>query len=47
MVRAWLMDNSPADQRLPHRLEGISDVSLQVLAELGVLYWKVRIVECV
>ena len=41
MVRAWYMDSSPADQRMPHRLEGASDVSLQDLAKLGVHYWRV------
>lgn len=39
MVEAWIMDNIEGDQRLPHKA---SDelVSLDVLRELGVLYWK-------
>ena len=36
------MDNAPDDQRLPHRPEGAPDLSLELLASLGVLYWKVR-----
>ena len=42
--RAWYMDNIDADQREPHRLEGYDvdvNVSLNQLAKLGVLYWKV------
>ena len=42
MVRAWYMDSLPGDQRLPHRSEGSQEVSLDKLAELGVLYWKVQ-----
>lgn len=39
-ITAWLMDNEEGDQRLPHRLEGDSDVSLDTLAKLGVLHWS-------
>lgn len=41
MVSAWLMDNSDADQRLPHKREPHEPVSLDELKELGVLYWCV------
>ena len=41
MVRAWYMDNTGADQREPHRPADAADVSLEDLAKLGVLYWKV------
>lgn len=40
MVRAWYMDTDGGDQRLEHRAKGASDVSLEQLKELGVLYWK-------
>lgn len=39
MVNAWLMDDSDADQRLPHKREPNVPVSLDALRELGVLYW--------
>ena len=42
MVRAWYMDTDGGDQRLEHRAKGASDVSLEQLKELGVLYWKVE-----
>jgi len=41
MVRAWYMDNSDVDQREPHRPADASDVTLESLAKIGVLYWKV------
>mmetsp|Transcript_21577 Transcript_21577/g.50796 ORF Transcript_21577/g.50796 Transcript_21577/m.50796 type:complete len:196 (+) Transcript_21577:43-630(+) len=41
MVRAWKMDSSDADQRLPHKLEPCEYVSMDELAKLGVLYWKI------
>ena len=44
MVRVWLMDSSDADQRLPHHLEGSADLSVEDLARVGVLYWKVSLV---
>ena len=34
------MDTEEGDQRLPHRREGDSDVSIEHLAKLGVLYWS-------
>ncbi|XP_064383129.1 uncharacterized protein LOC135331805 [Halichondria panicea] len=40
MVRAWLFDGVPGDQRLPHKREGSQEISLEKLAELGVLYLK-------
>ena len=43
MVRAWYMDTIPGDQRLEHRPHDATDVSLEQLAGLGVLYWKVGI----
>lgn len=42
MVKAWLFDGAPGDQRLPHRLEGSQEISLDKLKEIGVLYWEVR-----
>eukprot|EP00243_Klebsormidium_subtile_P008434 TRINITY_DN39_c0_g1_i1.p1 TRINITY_DN39_c0_g1~~TRINITY_DN39_c0_g1_i1.p1 ORF type:complete len:194 (+),score=64.23 TRINITY_DN39_c0_g1_i1:39-620(+) len=36
---AWYMDESDADQRLPHKLEPNQPVSREQLAELGVLHW--------
>ena len=35
------MSDGPEDQRLPKKLEGSEDLSLDVLASIGVLYWKV------
>ncbi|XP_020638261.1 acireductone dioxygenase isoform X2 [Pogona vitticeps] len=40
MVEAWYMDESPEDQRKPHRLEPNRPVSLERLSQLGVFYWK-------
>lgn len=42
MVRAWYMDTDGGDQRLEHRAKDASDVSLEQLKKLGVLYWKVE-----
>ena len=42
MPRAWYMDNSDCDQREPHRPVNAEDVSLDQLASIGVLYWKVQ-----
>jgi 1,2-dihydroxy-3-keto-5-methylthiopentene dioxygenase len=39
-ITAWYMDSEEADQRAPHRLEGDSNVSLDLLAKLGVLHWS-------
>lgn len=39
MVRAWFMDESEDDQRLPHRLSGSLEISLDYLEGLGVKYW--------
>lgn len=41
MVEAWLMDDSDADQRLPHKREPHAPLSLDDLKTLGVLYWCV------
>ena len=38
-ITAWYMDDSAEDQREPHKKEG-GDVPLEVIAELGVLYWS-------
>lgn len=39
--RAWYMDDKDGDQRLPHMAEGAdSQVSGDMLIDLGVLYWK-------
>ncbi|XP_037661972.1 1,2-dihydroxy-3-keto-5-methylthiopentene dioxygenase-like [Choloepus didactylus] len=40
MVEAWYMDESPEDQRKPHRLESGRPVDLELLGQLGVFYWK-------
>lgn len=40
MVAAWYMNESSEDQREPHKLEPSKDVSLEELAALGVLYWR-------
>ncbi|KHN02748.1 1,2-dihydroxy-3-keto-5-methylthiopentene dioxygenase 4 [Glycine soja] len=39
-IEAWLMDDSNEDPRLSHRRNPNESVSLDQLAELGVLYWK-------
>ena len=41
MVKAWFMDSSDEDQRLPHQLDPPQPVSLEDLENCGVLYWKV------
>ena len=43
MVRAWYMDASGADQRLPHQAAECEDVSLEELSKLGVEYWTVNV----
>ncbi|XP_034965801.1 acireductone dioxygenase [Zootoca vivipara] len=40
MVEAWYMDESAEDQRLAHRREPNEPVSLTLLEQLGVFYWK-------
>ncbi|XP_002738968.1 acireductone dioxygenase-like [Saccoglossus kowalevskii] len=40
MVRAWIMDESDADKRLPHMTEPPQMVDLDYLKELGILYYK-------
>lgn len=42
MVKAWFMDSSEEDQRLPHELDPPKPVSLDDLRNCGVLYWKVN-----
>ena len=42
MVKAWFMDSSDEDQRLPHQLDPPEPVSLEDLKNCGVLYWKVE-----
>lgn len=39
MVRAWFMDASEEDQRMPHRASESNDISLEYLDKLGVKYW--------
>ena len=42
MVRAWYMDESDDDQRLPHMLEPNQEVNMDDLNRLcGLSYWKV------
>ncbi|KAL6194921.1 hypothetical protein ACLB2K_035996 [Fragaria x ananassa] len=40
VIQAWYMDDSDEDQRLPHHREPKEFVSLDQLAELGVLSWR-------
>ncbi|PHU13841.1 1,2-dihydroxy-3-keto-5-methylthiopentene dioxygenase 2 [Capsicum chinense] len=40
VIQAWYMDDSDEDQRLPHHREPKEFVSLEKLAELGVMSWK-------
>lgn len=39
-ISAWYMDSSEEDQRLPHQLNPEKPATLDILADLGVLYWK-------
>ncbi|XP_051128149.1 acireductone dioxygenase 1-like [Andrographis paniculata] len=39
-IEAWFMHESDEDQRLPHHKSPPEFVSLEKLAELGVLYWR-------
>eukprot|EP00605_Chrysophyceae_sp_TOSAG23-4_P001155 GSChrysophyteH1.ASY1.ANO1.1262.1 assembled CDS len=39
-ITAWMMDESDADQREPHRQEPNVEVSLDQIAALGVLHWS-------
>ncbi|XVF38286.1 hypothetical protein REPUB_Repub20aG0087700 [Reevesia pubescens] len=41
-MEAWFMDENKEDQRLPHQLNPNEPVSLDHLAELGVLYWHLN-----
>ncbi|KAF2290162.1 hypothetical protein GH714_003785 [Hevea brasiliensis] len=41
-IDAWFMDESSEDQRLPHHRNPQEFVSLDHLAELGVLYWHLN-----
>jgi 1,2-dihydroxy-3-keto-5-methylthiopentene dioxygenase len=41
MVRAWKMDESVADQRLPHMTDPPQFLDLKQLADLGVEYYKI------
>ncbi|CAN1279912.1 Acireductone dioxygenase 2 [Linum perenne] len=40
VIQAWYMDDSDEDQRLPHHKNPPEYVSLDKLAELGVLSWR-------
>ncbi|XP_029451654.1 1,2-dihydroxy-3-keto-5-methylthiopentene dioxygenase isoform X1 [Rhinatrema bivittatum] len=40
MVEAWYMDESPEDQRRPHRQRPNRPVSVEELQQLGVCSWK-------
>ncbi|NP_001318092.1 acireductone dioxygenase [Solanum lycopersicum] len=40
VIQAWYMDDNDEDQRLPHHREPKEFVSLDKLAELGVLSWR-------
>ncbi|MCJ8736643.1 hypothetical protein PDJAM_G00014910 [Pangasius djambal] len=41
-LEAWYMDDSTADQRLPHKLHPNQPVSVQELQDIGVWYWKLN-----
>ncbi|KAK4750106.1 hypothetical protein SAY87_027555 [Trapa incisa] len=41
-IEAWFMEDSREDQRLPHHRSPKESVSLDHLAELGVLYWQLN-----
>ncbi|KAI3443248.1 uncharacterized protein J3R85_000174 [Psidium guajava] len=41
-IEAWFMDESDGDQRLPHHRSPPEFVSLDHLADVGVLYWKLN-----
>ena len=47
MVAAWYMDASADDQRAPHQRAPPEACSLDVLARLGVLHWKLDASMCV
>ncbi|KAI0631852.1 1,2-dihydroxy-3-keto-5-methylthiopentene dioxygenase [Trametes polyzona] len=40
-MRAWYFDNLPGEQHLPH--DSGKAVSLETLAALGVLYWRISV----
>ena len=42
MVQAWYMDGSDADQRLEHKTDPVEEVSVEALARLGVLSWRIE-----
>ncbi|XP_066571858.1 acireductone dioxygenase [Amia ocellicauda] len=41
-MEAWYIDDSPEDQRKPHKLTPNQPVSLEDLNRLGVFYWKLN-----
>ncbi|KAF3629860.1 1,2-dihydroxy-3-keto-5-methylthiopentene dioxygenase 2 [Capsicum annuum] len=41
-AEAWFMDENSEDQRLPHQKNPSEFLSMEKLAELGVLYWKLN-----
>ncbi|KAF8037956.1 hypothetical protein BT93_B0718 [Corymbia citriodora subsp. variegata] len=41
-IEAWFIDESDGDQRLPHHRSPPEFVSLDHLADVGVLYWKLN-----
>lgn len=41
-IEAWCMDESNGDPRLPHHRSPKEYVSLDTLAEIGVLHWKLN-----
>uniref|UniRef100_A0A2P2IM66 Uncharacterized protein MANES_03G173600 n=1 Tax=Rhizophora mucronata TaxID=61149 RepID=A0A2P2IM66_RHIMU len=45
-IEAWYMDESSEDKRLPHHRSPNEPVSLDQLAELGVLYWHLNPRDC-
>ncbi|KAG6497342.1 hypothetical protein ZIOFF_045241 [Zingiber officinale] len=45
VLQAWYMDDSEEDQRLPHHREPKEFVSLDKLAELGIVSWRLNPVD--
>ncbi|KAJ8398218.1 hypothetical protein AAFF_G00430620 [Aldrovandia affinis] len=41
-MEAWYIDESDADQRLPHKCDPNKPVSLEELKHLGILYWMLN-----
>ncbi|KDQ15105.1 hypothetical protein BOTBODRAFT_32082 [Botryobasidium botryosum FD-172 SS1] len=42
-MRAYIYDNEPTDQRLPHETSPSQPISVEALNKLGVLYWNIPV----